>query len=125
VVINDGKVVLELWTGHVTFEDIAAHNQELLQNPSIAQGAAVLADCRTAHVDLPPERLPEIADIHGNPLGPSKISRFAFLVPAEVYAQTHLFIGEVRKHGITAIVFTSLSVACQWLGVDPADVPQD
>jgi hypothetical protein len=124
IVLNDGKLVLERWTGLVTFEDVAAHNQYLLQDPSIAQGAAALIDCRTALIALPVERVGELAIPHGDPAGQFKISRFAFVMAADSDAHAQAFTREVQKHGITAIVFTSLSVACQWLGVDPADVPQ-
>ena len=124
VVLNGGKLVLERWTGLVTFEEVAAHNRDLLRDPSIAQGAAALIDCRTALIALPVERVGELAAAHGNTAGRFKIGRFAFVMSADSDAHAQAFTREVHKHGITAIVFTSLGVACQWLGVDPADVPQ-
>jgi len=123
LVLNGGTVVLEHWTGSVALAELLAHNQKLVVDPSIVKGAAVLADCRAAQIDIPIERLHEIADIHGGPGGPLKITRFAFLVPAHVYNHAQQFVRQIGKHGVTAIVFTSLNVACQWVGVDLEDVP--
>jgi hypothetical protein len=123
LVLSGGTVVLERWTGLVTHEELLAHNRNLVQDPSIARAASVIADCRAAQILIPTGRLHEIADIHEGPAGERKIARFAFLVAADVYDLAQQFVGDVARHGVTAIVFTSLDVACQWVGIDPKDVP--
>ena len=123
LVLSGGTVVLEHWTGVVTHEELLAHNRQLLLDPTIARGAAVLADCRSARIEVPQERLHELAELHGDPARPSSISRFAFLVPPHAYSRAESFAREIGRFGITVIVFSSLPVACQWLGIDPNDVP--
>ena len=44
VVLNQGALVLELWTGIISHDELLTHEERHLNDSSIARGASVLAD---------------------------------------------------------------------------------
>ena len=121
-VVGNGSLVIERWSGAVTHEELIAHKRQLALEPSIRKGAAVLTDCRAAAFATPVNMLHEVAAVDGDPANHTRIGRYAFLVEEPAYERAQLFASQVSRYGVTVIVFTSLSVACQWLGVDAVDV---
>lgn len=46
VVLNQGTLVLELWTGTISHHELLAHERRHLRDSSVVCGASVLADAR-------------------------------------------------------------------------------
>jgi hypothetical protein len=44
VVLNQGTLILELWAGIISHDELLAHERRHLRDSSIACGASVLAD---------------------------------------------------------------------------------
>ncbi len=118
VIVNDGEVVLELWAGSMTLEELMAHKQQQMSDSAIKPGAAVLADCRRADVRIPPEAIGQLSEMEGGPRGKSAIGRYAFLVSEDAYDRALQFADQAAGHGKSVIVFNSLEVAAIWLGID-------
>lgn len=118
VVLNDGRVVVEFWTGQVTHDELLAHEQRHLSDPSIQAGASVLVDAERAQFGSTVEEVKEVADLYGHVIGRLKVGRIALLVNRETYQRALVFLKEVEGYGVKVIVFNSLDIACTWLGLD-------
>ena len=51
VVLNQGALVLEVWTGTVSHAELLAHEQRHLSDSSIAHGASVHADATASSAE--------------------------------------------------------------------------
>ncbi len=122
VVLNDGTVVVELWTGQVTHDELLAHQQRHLNDPSIKIGASVLVDAENAHFGTTAEQVKDIVVRYGEMTGRLRIGRKALLVNRETYDRALLLVKESEGYGVRGIIFNSLDIACIWLGLDIAMV---
>ncbi|UCD52621.1 MAG: hypothetical protein JSW27_08280 [Phycisphaerales bacterium] len=119
VVINDGKLVIERWAGAVGHAELLAHERRKLQDESIAPGARVLTDAQAATLpETTLDRVHEIAEIYGDSGNRTRISASAAIFGSADFEKGKVWEAEVRKHGVNAIVFNNLEVACIWLGID-------
>ena len=117
-VVNDGRAVVEFWTGQVTHEELMAHEQRHLSDPSIQAGASILVDAERAQFGTTTEEIKELAALYGRAVGRLKVGRIALLVNKETYQRALIFLKEVEGYGVKVIVFSTLDVACTWLGID-------
>jgi hypothetical protein len=117
-VLNDGSVVVELWTGQVTHDELLAHERLHLSDPVVKAGASVLVDAERAHFGTTIEEIKEVADLYGQIIGKLKVGRMALLVNKETYERALVFLKEVEGYGVKVIVFNSPDIACTWLGLD-------
>lgn len=118
----DGHAVVELWTGAVSLDELAAHKQRLFSDPSIQAGASVLSDFTRAEIQISPDGVRRLSAMDVDSPGNSAIHRYAFLVNYDVYDKAQLFAEEVNKHGKSVIIFNSLEVAATWLGMDLVEI---
>ena len=118
VVCEDGKLVLERWTGNVSHQEVVEHVRRQLQDVSIAPGAAILANCTEASFDTPADRVFEISAPHGQTNNKTRISKYALLMNDETWERGQILSKQAEKYGITIIVFCSLDAACTWLGIE-------
>ncbi|GMU65105.1 MAG: hypothetical protein AMXMBFR36_13790 [Acidobacteriota bacterium] len=123
-VLEDGRWVLERWSGDVDAEEIVAHEESQVADARIAPGAVGLADLR--HARFPgegPYDLEGLALAHERSGGAPRFSRFALVAEApEVFLKSRSLELAMERVGIRVVVFTSLRTACDWLGVDAARV---
>lgn len=98
------------------------HKTQLANNADVKAGASVLSDCRFANFEMLPDAVINLAQMENDPASDSRIARYAFLVPDDVYDMARQFAAEVEKYGKTVIIFNSLNVAATWLGMSVADV---
>lgn len=117
-VVNDGRVVVEFWTGQVTHDELMAHEQRHLRDPFIQAGASVLVDAERAQFGTTTEEIKELAALYGRAAGSLKVGRIALLVSKETYQRALVLLKEVEGYGVKVIVFSTLGVACTWLGLD-------
>jgi hypothetical protein len=119
VVINDGKLVIERWAGAVAHAELVSHEKKKLQDEQIASGAKVLTDARTARLgETTLDLVREISDVYGDSDNKTSISASAAIFGSEDFEKGKVWEAQVRKHGVNAIVFNNLEVACLWLGID-------
>jgi len=118
VVLNDGHVVVEFWTGQVTHAELLAHEHRHLSDPSIKAGAAVLVDAERAQFGTTTDEIKDVVALYGQVVGRLKVGRMALLVNKETYQRALVFLKEVEGYGVKVIVFSTLDVACTWLGLD-------
>ncbi|MFO0706614.1 MAG: hypothetical protein U0412_07140 [Nitrospira sp.] len=117
-VLNGGRVVVEFWVGQVTHAELLAHEQRHLDDPAIKAGASVLVDAERAQFGTTIDELKDIVALYGQAVGGLKVGRIALLVNRETYEWAILFLKEVEGYGVKVIVFSTLDVACTWLGID-------
>jgi hypothetical protein len=53
MVLGDGELVLERWTGTVTHEELIAHERAQIRDPAIKPGAVMLVDATLARFETP------------------------------------------------------------------------
>jgi hypothetical protein len=118
VISPDGRVIIEQWTGDVSEAELAAQKRQLLLEPSIKDGASVLSDCTRARFAIAPQAVDALASMDSEPRGSARVRRYAFLVSNDAYDRAQRFAAQVERYGKSVIIFSSLDVACTWLGVD-------
>lgn len=122
VIAMNGDVVVELWTGVVTAEELAAHKQQQFGDPAINPGASVLSDCTRAEFAISAEGVDSLSDMDKDSGGQPAISRYAFLVNYDVYDKAQHFADRVNQYGKSVIVFNTLDLAAKWLGMEARGV---
>ena len=61
-VIEDGRVVLQYWSGAVSRDDLVVHEQQHLTDPRIKSHASVLVDAREAYFGVTQEEVGDIVN---------------------------------------------------------------
>lgn len=122
VVLDNGRLVLEKWTGDVSHADILQLDRRVLRDKRIMARASVLVDATTARFETPPEKIREIAAVQTESGKRSPLSRVALLVNYDAFGFSQLLAKEMERYGITVIVFHTLDIACTWLGLDAGHV---
>jgi hypothetical protein len=117
-VIDDGRIVVEFWTGEVTHDELLAHERRHLSDPLIKAGASVLVDAERAQFGTTTDEIKDVVALYGQIVGRLKVGRMALLVNKETYQRALIFLKEVEGYGVKVIVFSTLDVACTWLGLD-------
>jgi hypothetical protein len=123
VTANDGQLVVERWVGAIAHAELVAHGKRQYQDMSIASGAKVFVDARLA--EFPETRFDlarELCDLNGTAERKSRTSMCAAIFRGEEFDRAKEWETRARDVGLNVIVFSSLEVACTWLGTDPAEV---
>ncbi|MDP1948499.1 MAG: hypothetical protein Q8L77_13465 [Nitrospirota bacterium] len=118
VVLNEGSLVLELWTGVVSHEEILTHERQHLSDASIARGASVLVDATGASFETSMEEVHEVTDLYRRSIEKLRVGKAALLVNESTYDRARVYEKQAIDHGLRVILFNSLDVASAWLGVD-------
>jgi hypothetical protein len=118
----DGQLVVEQWSGTLTYDELVAHKTQLSRDPSMRAGASVLTDCRGCEIQISPETIDKLSQIDNAPESNSRVGRYAFLVNRDVYERVQRFSNQIARSGKSALIFNRLEAACQWLGIEPSHV---
>ena len=118
-VIENGRVVLQYWSGKVTRDNVVTHEHQHLTDPRITPGASVLVDAREAEFGIAANEVRDIMDsLYGSFPRPLRIKKCALLVNSQTYPLAQAYEKEGITYGISAIAFSNLAIACTWLGLD-------
>jgi hypothetical protein len=118
----DGQLVVEQWSGTLTYDELVAHKTQLSRDPSMQAAASVLTDCRGCEIQISPETIDKLSQIDNDPESNSRVGRYAFLVNRDVYERVQRFSNQIARSGKSALIFNRLEAACQWLGIEPTHV---
>jgi hypothetical protein len=118
VVLNQGTLVLEWWTGTISHEEVLAHERRHLSDSSIARGASVLANAISASFETTPEQVHEVVDLYRRFAGTLRVGKVAVLAEESAYGRAQLYASQATGLGLRVILFNSIDVACRWLGAD-------
>jgi hypothetical protein len=118
VVLNQGALVVELWTGTISHDEVLAHERRHLSDSSIARGASVLVDANNASFETTPEAVHEVIDLYRRSGENLRVGKSALLVNRLAYDRAQLYERQASDCGVTVILFNSLDIACTWLGID-------
>ncbi|MDO8356062.1 MAG: hypothetical protein Q7U76_06700 [Nitrospirota bacterium] len=118
VVLNQGSLVLELWTGAVSHDEVLAHVRQHLSDASIAHGASVLVDATGASFETSTEAVHEVTDLYRRSIEKLRVGKAALLVNELTYDRARVYEKQSIDLGMRVILFNSLDVASAWLGVD-------
>jgi hypothetical protein len=118
VVLNQGALVLELWTGTISHGEVLAHERRHLSDSSIARGVSVLVDATSASFETTPEAVHEVTDLYRRSGEKLRVGKSAVLVNESAYDRARLYERQAADLGVRVILFNSLDVACVWLGID-------
>ena len=122
VVLNQGALVLELWTGTISHDEVLAHERRHLSDSSIARGASVLVDAASASFETMPEAVHEVTDLYRRSGEKLRVGKSAVLVNESAYDRARLYERQATDLGVRVILFNSLDIACAWLGIDVTTV---
>jgi hypothetical protein len=125
VVLNQGALVVELWMGTISHEEVLAHERRHLSDSSIAHGASVLVDANNASFETTPEAVHEVIDLYRRSGEKLRVGKSALLVNRQAYDRARLYERQATDLGVRVILFNSLNVACTWLGVDVTTVHKE
>jgi hypothetical protein len=118
VVLNQGALVLELWTGTILHSEILAHERRHLSDSSIVPGASVLVVATNASFETTLELVHEVTDLYRQSVEKLRVGKAAVLVNDSAYDRARLYERQAVDIGVRVILFNSLDVACKWLGID-------
>lgn len=120
MVLNNGKLIIERWMGKISHAEVIDHERQQLNDTSIKRGAKVLADLREASIyeTTLGDRLDELMELYSNPKNKTGIAKCALVVNDETWSQAKALEAGIEKHNVTFIAFTTLDIACTWLGID-------
>lgn len=120
LVTDKGTLVIELWTGVISREEMLSHEKKQLQDDSITQGASVIVDARKADFsNIPYETATDLVKIYDDKENITSIIKSAILVRNADYDKARRLEDEAARGTRHIIVFNSLEIACIWLGKDP------
>jgi hypothetical protein len=125
VVLNQGALVVELWTGTISHDEVLAHERRHLSDSSIARGASVLVDANNASFETTPEAVHEVIDLYRRSGENLRVGKSALLVNRLAYDRAQLYERQASDCGVTVILFNSLDIACTWLGIDVMTVRKE
>lgn len=99
------------------------HERQQLQDTRIAPGAVVLADLtRATFPDTTDLNACDILELHGRPDNKTRLSKCALLVSEEAFSRADTVSSQSgRSSNFSVIVFTSIHIACTWLGLDVSE----
>jgi hypothetical protein len=120
-VLNEGRMVVELWVGALGYEALIEHKTQQRLDPAIRPPASVLSDCRLATVEISPEAIDQLSALENDHQGQA-VQRYAFLVKPEVYERANRFRSGVSPLGKSVLIFNRLEAACRWLELNAAEV---
>jgi hypothetical protein len=118
VVLNQGALVLEYWTGTISHDEVLAHERRHLSDSSIARGASVLVDATSASFETTSEAVHEVTDLYRRSGEKLRVGKSSVLVNESAYDRARLYERQATDLGVRVILFNSLEVACVWLGID-------
>lgn len=119
----DENLFVEFWYGLVTHDELMQHEATQFEDVDVPEDADILVDARDAQFETTLHQLQELIDLYDKAALPP-VARCALLVHNNFWDRSKLYEQILAQFGVTAITFTSLDVACQWLGRDPAGVDE-
>ena len=118
VVLNQGALVVELWMGTISHDEVLAHERQHLSDSSIARGASVLVDAVNALFETTTEAVHEVTDLYRRSGEKLRVGKSAILVNRLAYDRARVYEKQASDYGVTVVLFNSLDVACIWLGMN-------
>jgi hypothetical protein len=117
---NDGQLVVERWVGAISRAELVSHGKRQHQDTGIAPGAKVFVDARLAEFpETGFDLARELCDLNGAADRQSRTSMCAAIFRGDDFDRAKDWETRARANGLNVIVFSSLEVACTWLGTDP------
>ena len=119
---DDGHLVIERWVGAISGAELAAHSQRLSEDPKTVREAKVLVDARLAEfpeTDFDLAR--ELAKLDGTTDRKARHAMCAAIFRGGDFDRAKEWETRARDQGLNVIVFSTLEVACTWLGIDPVE----
>ncbi len=114
----DGALVVEVWHGAITVDDLYDHREQQAQDPSIVNGARVLADIRLASFrSISKSQMEAFARTYRATESQPSSRALAFVASAG-FSTAQAYEKASRGFLRNVVVFTSLPTACRWLGID-------
>ena len=118
VVLNDGKFIIIKWQGDVSYEDGLVHYEKWVGDHSIQVGAVILTDARKGIFHNTPEQSVALWNLWTASNRKKRVSKHAVLVSDEEFIKAKEFEKAMLDNRMDTIIFSNLTVACKWLGVD-------
>ncbi len=120
VVLDNGALVVEHWTGTVTHDELISHERDQINDRTIKPGAAVLAYAADATFETGQEEVHELSGLYGR--NDISMEKCAVVVNDDAYDRAQLFAAQGAGYGMSIVVFNDIDSACEWLAVDPAEI---
>ena len=114
----NGALVVEVWHGSISVDDLYDHREQQAQDPSIINGARILADIRLASFhNISQSQIEAFArSYRATESVPS--SRSLAFIASNGFSKAQAYEKASRSFLRNVVVFTSLPTACKWLGID-------
>lgn len=120
VVAMDGALVVEVWHGDITVDELYGHRKEQAADRLIVDGARILADIRRASFEgITENHMAAFAETYRATEATPRARTLAF-VATDGFSMARTYEKASRTFLRNVVVFTSLATACKWLGIDVA-----
>jgi hypothetical protein len=119
---HDGQLVVERWVGAISGAELVSHGKHQYEDRAISPGAKVFVDARLAEFpETGFDLARELCELNGAADRKARTSMCAAIFRGDDFDRAKEWEARARANGLNVIVFSSLEVACTWLGTDPVE----
>ena len=121
--IKEPNLVLEVWVGTIRKEELFEHERRLMSDPQLPSAPRVIVDMTGASLDpaLTRADIREFVDFYQHYRDKKTGTKIA-IVAGKDFDKASLYSQLVAQWQVKAIVFTTFTPACTWLGVNETEV---
>jgi hypothetical protein len=120
------KLALVVWDGLITWDEWRQHLQRMLVDREYAPMQSQITDLRysTISPSISNKEIQAMIDMVADQRENLSLTRVA-IVAGDEWIKPKLAEVGLQSLSITPIIFSDLSVACQWLGLQEAEISKD
>jgi hypothetical protein len=121
--IKEPGIVLEVWVGKITKEELFEHERQHLTDPHFPPAPRVIVDMTGASLDsaITQAEIQEFVDLYRHHRDKKAGTKIA-IVAGKDFDKASLYAQLAEQWQVKAIVFTTFTPACAWLGVNETEV---
>lgn len=118
-VLNQGTLVLEVWKGTFTLDDVIAQQKRKLNDPRILPQATFLSDLRLADMPLPNEQeVAEVVNTYQDDSNATNYAKAVVVVPDDGQFKAAVeFQEQAKPIGLQTVVLSNMESACDMLKI--------
>ena len=121
-IYDHGRVVLEYWSGDLSFKDLVEHQQDQDRDQQIVNRHITIVDFRDCESDLTELEVRAFADVFQDRRYHGPHHRMALLLKNEDWELGNIYSTQAWGKQITVLAFQSLEAACTWLALDAGNI---
>lgn len=122
-IAHGGRLLVEVWSGPITREDLMSHHERYLNDAGIVPGRAEFVDItRASGPRIGEEEIEQFVDGYRAHSAKMINTNIAIVASGAGFDQALMYERMSTPHLITVVVFNEINTACTWLGADEREV---